>query len=189
MPLSKKLLQSRIASDLKDLRDQSVFSFFMVNALFVVIVFLLQLNKDKLHIRWPFGVKTNITFNESTQEVRNRVKCQTCKCRAYWVESLSLVYPAKTNVNMRPCFYSKMSTDIKPKNKTKTSQKINRIKSISLQTLDPSVNRYICISILRVFVALKFYLECPMMSVTQNISSYQVSVFQNQSDSTQAPRL
>lgn len=61
--------QSRIAKDLKDLRDQTVFSFFMMNALFVVIVFLLQLNKDKLHIRWPFGVKTNITFDESTQEV------------------------------------------------------------------------------------------------------------------------
>lgn len=66
--------QSRIASDLKDLRDQSVFSFFMVNALFVVIVFLLQLNKDKLHIRWPFGVKTNITFNEATQEVSHPVQ-------------------------------------------------------------------------------------------------------------------
>nr|WPA93971.1 chitin synthase 1 [Cacopsylla chinensis] len=64
-----KAEQSRIAADLKDLRDQSVFSFFMVNALFVVIVFLLQLNKDKLHFRWPFGVKTNITFNEATQEV------------------------------------------------------------------------------------------------------------------------
>ena len=46
-----------------------VFAFFMMNALFVVIVFLLQLNKDQLHIKWPFGVKTNITFDETTQEV------------------------------------------------------------------------------------------------------------------------
>ena len=41
----------------------------MFNALFVLIVFLLQLNKDKLHVEWPLGVKTNITFVEETGEV------------------------------------------------------------------------------------------------------------------------
>ena len=41
----------------------------MANALFVLIVFLLQLNKDKLHIVWPLGVKTNITYIEETSEV------------------------------------------------------------------------------------------------------------------------
>lgn len=41
----------------------------MVNALFVLIVFLLQLNKDNLHVKWPFGVKTNITYDEISQEV------------------------------------------------------------------------------------------------------------------------
>uniref|UniRef100_A0A2A4K4F7 chitin synthase n=1 Tax=Heliothis virescens TaxID=7102 RepID=A0A2A4K4F7_HELVI len=61
--------QARISKDLKELRDSSVFSFFMVNALFVLIVFLLQLNKDNLHFKWPFGVKTNITYDEVTQEV------------------------------------------------------------------------------------------------------------------------
>ncbi|CAH0557892.1 unnamed protein product [Brassicogethes aeneus] len=61
--------KARIASDLKELRDQSVFAFFMLNALFVLIVFLLTLKKDYLHIKWPFGVKTNITYDESTQEV------------------------------------------------------------------------------------------------------------------------
>ncbi|CAG9769089.1 unnamed protein product [Ceutorhynchus assimilis] len=61
--------KARIASDLKELRDQSVFAFFMLNALFVLIVFLLTLKKDYLHIKWPFGVKTNITFDESTQGV------------------------------------------------------------------------------------------------------------------------
>lgn len=64
-----KAEKARIAADLKDLRDRCVFSFFMLNALFVVIVFLLQLNKDMLHIKWPFGVKTNITYDETTQEV------------------------------------------------------------------------------------------------------------------------
>ncbi|CAH2005830.1 unnamed protein product [Acanthoscelides obtectus] len=61
--------KARIASDLKELRDQSVFAFFMMNALFVLIVFLLTLKKDYLHVKWPFGVKTNITYDESTQEV------------------------------------------------------------------------------------------------------------------------
>ncbi|XP_018562636.1 uncharacterized protein LOC108904526 isoform X1 [Anoplophora glabripennis] len=61
--------KARIASDLKELRDQSVFAFFMMNALFVLIVFLLTLKKDYLHIKWPFGVRTNITYDESTQEV------------------------------------------------------------------------------------------------------------------------
>ncbi|XP_013133729.1 PREDICTED: uncharacterized protein LOC106099671 isoform X4 [Papilio polytes] len=61
--------QARISRDLKELRDSSVFSFFMINALFVLIVFLLQLNKDNLHFKWPFGVKTNITYDEVSQEV------------------------------------------------------------------------------------------------------------------------
>ncbi|KAJ3634074.1 hypothetical protein MTP99_010982 [Tenebrio molitor] len=61
--------KARIAADLKELRDQSVFAFFMMNALFVLIVFLLTLKKDYLHIKWPFGVKTNITYDESSQEV------------------------------------------------------------------------------------------------------------------------
>lgn len=46
-----------------------MFAFFMLNALFVLIVFLLTLKKDNLHIKWPFGVKTNITYDESSQEV------------------------------------------------------------------------------------------------------------------------
>ncbi|XP_018363704.1 PREDICTED: uncharacterized protein LOC108761593 isoform X1 [Trachymyrmex cornetzi] len=64
-----KTEKARIAKDLKDLRDQSVFAFFMMNALFVLIVFLLQLNKDLLHIKWPFGIKTNVTYDHTTMEV------------------------------------------------------------------------------------------------------------------------
>lgn len=41
----------------------------MFNALFVLVVFLLQLNKDQIHVKWPLGVKTNITYNEETSEV------------------------------------------------------------------------------------------------------------------------
>nr|ADR73029.1 chitin synthase [Laodelphax striatellus] len=64
-----KAEKARIASDLKELRNSSVFGFFMINALFVMIVFLLQLNKDVLHVKWPFGVKTNISYDDVTQEV------------------------------------------------------------------------------------------------------------------------
>lgn len=51
----------------------------MANALFVLIVFLLQLNKDKLHIVWPLGVKTNITYIEETSEVykSSYLRCST----------------------------------------------------------------------------------------------------------------
>jgi len=61
--------QARIAADLIELRNKSVFAFLMFNALFVLIVFLLQLNKDQLHVVWPLGVKTNITYVEETSEV------------------------------------------------------------------------------------------------------------------------
>ncbi|XP_076291295.1 hyaluronan synthase-like protein kkv isoform X2 [Lasioglossum baleicum] len=64
-----KAEKARIAADLIELRNKSVFAFFMFNALFVLIVFLLQLNKDQLHVVWPLGVKTNITYIEETSEV------------------------------------------------------------------------------------------------------------------------
>jgi hypothetical protein len=55
---------------LKELRDTVVFHFAMGNAIFVIIVFLLTLNKDKIYINWPFGIKENITINEETLDVR-----------------------------------------------------------------------------------------------------------------------
>ncbi|XP_050461196.1 chitin synthase chs-2 isoform X5 [Cataglyphis hispanica] len=64
-----KAEKARIAADLIELRNKSVFAFLMFNALFVLIVFLLQLNKDQLHVIWPLGVKTNITYVEETSEV------------------------------------------------------------------------------------------------------------------------
>jgi chitin synthase len=62
-------MQARIAKDLKELRNSSVFGFFMINALFVLIVFLLQLNKDSLHVKWPISARINVTYDEITQEV------------------------------------------------------------------------------------------------------------------------
>lgn len=69
--------QARIAADLIELRNKSVFAFFMINALFVLIVFLLQLNKDSIHVQWPFGVRTNITYVEETSEV-SQTLLQNC---------------------------------------------------------------------------------------------------------------
>nr|ALM23645.1 chitin synthetase 1b [Leptinotarsa decemlineata] len=61
--------KARIAKDLIELRNKSVFAFIMFNALFVLVVFLLQLNKDQIHVKWPLGVRTNITYIEETSEV------------------------------------------------------------------------------------------------------------------------
>jgi chitin synthase len=59
-----------VAKNLKDLRDMSVFAFFMMNALFVLVIFLLQLSRDQIHLDWPFSVKANITYDSKTYEVR-----------------------------------------------------------------------------------------------------------------------
>ena len=61
------LLQKKIEEGLKELRDMAVFYFAMFNALFVLIVFMLTLNKDVLHIDWPFGIKENITITEANE--------------------------------------------------------------------------------------------------------------------------
>ena len=60
--------QARVALELKELRNRVVFAFFMLNALFILVVFLLQLNKDILHVDWPLGVRENITINPETNE-------------------------------------------------------------------------------------------------------------------------
>ncbi|XP_047986974.1 chitin synthase chs-2-like [Leguminivora glycinivorella] len=61
--------QARIAKDLKDLRDKMVFAFVMLNALFVVVIFLLQLNQDQLHFQWPFGQKVDIAYDDESNLV------------------------------------------------------------------------------------------------------------------------
>jgi len=64
-----KAKQALITQGLKELRDTVVFYFAMGNAIFVIIVFLLTLNKDKIYLNWPFGIKENITINEETLDV------------------------------------------------------------------------------------------------------------------------
>ncbi|CAH2104565.1 unnamed protein product [Euphydryas editha] len=61
--------QDRIKADLKDLRDNMVFAFVMLNALFVVTIFLLQLRQDELHLRWPFGQENTISYDDETNTI------------------------------------------------------------------------------------------------------------------------
>lgn len=64
-PKDKENMQDQ----LKALRDISVFAFTMGNSLFVLVVFLLQVNKQYLHVRWPFNVKNNIIYDQNTFEI------------------------------------------------------------------------------------------------------------------------
>jgi chitin synthase len=62
-PLKKDVeKEKKQAAGLLDLRNKMVFSFFMLNAIFVVTVFLMQSQKDVLYIRWPLGAKANVTY-------------------------------------------------------------------------------------------------------------------------------
>ncbi|KFB43652.1 AGAP001205-PA-like protein [Anopheles sinensis] len=64
--------KEEMQSQLKTLRDLAVFAFVMANALFVLVIFLLQLKKQELHIEWWFNVKNKISFDESTVEIMIR---------------------------------------------------------------------------------------------------------------------
>ncbi|XP_047545351.1 chitin synthase chs-2-like [Vanessa atalanta] len=55
--------QERIKNDLKELRDNMVFAFVMLNAMFVMAIFLLQLRQDELHLKWPFGQKIALSYD------------------------------------------------------------------------------------------------------------------------------
>lgn len=71
LDLSEKQ-KEEMKSQLKGLRDLAVFAFVMANALFVLVIFLLQLKKQELHIEWWFNVKNKISFDESTVEIMIR---------------------------------------------------------------------------------------------------------------------
>jgi chitin synthase len=46
-----------MADALLELRNKSVFTFFMLNSIFVLLIFFLELKKKTLSIKWPFGDK------------------------------------------------------------------------------------------------------------------------------------
>ncbi|XP_076280486.1 chitin synthase chs-2 isoform X3 [Lasioglossum baleicum] len=61
--------QKKIAKGLINIRNECLLKFFTLNTLFVVAIFLLQINKDVLHFQWPFSVKYNITFDDVREEM------------------------------------------------------------------------------------------------------------------------
>eukprot|EP00095_Tigriopus_kingsejongensis_P011454 maker-scaffold271_size230452-snap-gene-0.8 protein:Tk11454 transcript:maker-scaffold271_size230452-snap-gene-0.8-mRNA-1 annotation:"isoform b" len=61
---------AQVTAGLKELRNQTVFSFLMINSIWVLTVFLLQQNKDLLFIRWPWGAKgPEITYDVTSNHV------------------------------------------------------------------------------------------------------------------------
>lgn len=69
-PIDDTDRKEQIAKGLKDLRDKTVVAFFMINALFVLTLFLLTLKKELLHFKWPLDVKYSFTYNSDSGEVR-----------------------------------------------------------------------------------------------------------------------
>ncbi|XP_003378777.1 chitin synthase domain protein [Trichinella spiralis] len=65
--------QARVAAELIELRNQISFGFIMVNALFVLIVFLLQIKKDCLYIEWPIGPMINHTVIPCHSDIKDPV--------------------------------------------------------------------------------------------------------------------
>lgn len=61
--------KKKVALDLKELRDKMVFIFFMLNSLFVLVVFLLTLKKNILHVDWPIDPKVNFTYVPDSNEI------------------------------------------------------------------------------------------------------------------------
>nr|XP_017102616.2 chitin synthase chs-2 [Drosophila bipectinata] len=69
-PLELSREQKQLMDDgLKELRNMIAFAFVMVNAIFVLIVFLLQLKKEFLHLNWPIDPRDFITFNRENLQL------------------------------------------------------------------------------------------------------------------------
>ncbi|XP_076622965.1 chitin synthase chs-2 [Colletes latitarsis] len=69
-PIEKDVEKQRnIGKGLINIRNECLLKFFTLNIIFVVAIFLLQLNKDILHIQWPFAILYNITCIQDREEV------------------------------------------------------------------------------------------------------------------------
>ncbi|XP_054734124.1 chitin synthase chs-2 [Anastrepha obliqua] len=61
--------KAEIAESLRELRNMFAFAFIMINSLFVLIVFLLQLKKDYLHLEWPIDPIDYITYDDTNSQI------------------------------------------------------------------------------------------------------------------------
>lgn len=68
LELSREQKQA-MADGLKELRNMIAFAFVMVNAIFVLIVFLLQLKKEFLHLKWPIDPTDFVSFDRDNLTV------------------------------------------------------------------------------------------------------------------------
>lgn len=67
--------QDRIRAGLTELRNKVCSVFFMLNVVFIIVVLVLQMQKDCLHIEWPLGPK----FNHSV------IPCNSDTTKEEWV--------------------------------------------------------------------------------------------------------
>ena len=69
--------QDRIKKGLTDLRNKVCSTFFMLNVVFIIIVLILQMQKDCLHIEWPLGPKFNHTIIPCNSDNRQEIWVMT----------------------------------------------------------------------------------------------------------------
>ena len=74
--------QARIAADLKELRNKMVFAFAIMNTIFILLVFLLQMNQDIFSVKIPAGYdynNKNMTYIEDEDRYEITYPMKTVK--------------------------------------------------------------------------------------------------------------
>uniref|UniRef100_A0A9J2PUZ6 chitin synthase n=2 Tax=Ascaris TaxID=6251 RepID=A0A9J2PUZ6_ASCLU len=69
--------QQRIQIGLTELRNKVCSGFFMVNVVFIIIVLVLQMQKDCLHIEWPLGPKFNHSITPCNSDSHEEIWVMT----------------------------------------------------------------------------------------------------------------
>ncbi|CAD6197537.1 unnamed protein product [Caenorhabditis auriculariae] len=78
----------RIRAGLLELRNRVTAGFFMLNIVFIIVVLVLQLQKDCLHIEWPLGPK----FNHTVRLCNGDSKEEVWKMTRLQLEPIGLVF-------------------------------------------------------------------------------------------------
>jgi len=106
----------------------------MMNALFVLIVFLLQLSKDKLHIKWPLGIKTNITYIEETQEVSYNSTMHIFGRRLLPLPEIAFTSLSWLEMKLRITYKQKFKTFVKGRHSSRPASETSIILFVLLVT-------------------------------------------------------
>ena len=92
-PLEKdEKKEKKNAADLITLRNKSVFSVFMLNALFVLVVFMLQTEKDMIGIEWPLeqSIKYAIFYEDNEMVSKGPFKYYVIKEVGGWGQIMAI---------------------------------------------------------------------------------------------------